>query len=140
MLSDDQFYGRLMGWVQDDKKDYRDIKKKPKVINKGWGHEEWICNTIDFCGKLLFFDPGKKCSMHFHVDKSQYFRVMKGKFSFSFVIDGNKYQFHGESGDIFYVWPGLIHQMQNIGKGQAILMQISTHHQDSDSYRVQKGD
>ena len=25
-----------------------------KIVTKGWGHEKWIVNTEEYCGKLLF--------------------------------------------------------------------------------------
>ena len=40
-----------------------------KFVQKGWGHERWIVNCEEYCGKLLFFDkemvlnPGE----NFHV-------------------------------------------------------------------------
>ena len=24
-----------------------------KIVPKGWGYEKWICNTEEYCGKLL---------------------------------------------------------------------------------------
>ena len=29
-------------------------KYKPKFVPKGWGHELWIVNKEEYCGKLLF--------------------------------------------------------------------------------------
>ena len=45
-------------------------KKQPlpmKHVPKGWGWERWIVNCPEYCGKLLFFNKGKRCSWHFHV-------------------------------------------------------------------------
>ena len=33
-----------------------------KIVPKGWGYEKWIVNTDEYCGKLLHFIKGKKCS------------------------------------------------------------------------------
>ena len=32
-----------------------------KFVPKGWGYEKWIVNKPQYCGKLLFFEKGKKC-------------------------------------------------------------------------------
>ena len=37
-----------------------------KHVPKGWGYEKWIVNTPEYCGKLLFFNEGKRCSWHYH--------------------------------------------------------------------------
>ena len=30
-----------------------------KIVQKGWGYEKWICNTEEYCGKLLHIIKGK---------------------------------------------------------------------------------
>ena len=42
-----------------------------KFVPKGWGYEKWICNTSEYCGKLLFFAKGKRCSWHYHLLKDE---------------------------------------------------------------------
>tara|TARA_B100001029_G_scaffold45151_1_gene35639 strand:+ start:791 stop:958 length:168 start_codon:yes stop_codon:yes gene_type:complete len=44
-----------------------------KFVPKGWGYEKWICNTPDYCGKILFFEKGKRCSWHYHLLKDETF-------------------------------------------------------------------
>ena len=44
----------------------RTIELPMKHVDKGWGWERWICNGPEYCGKLLFFNKGKKCSWHVH--------------------------------------------------------------------------
>ena len=34
-----------------------------KHVPKGWGYEKWIVNTDEYCGKLLFFNKGKRCCL-----------------------------------------------------------------------------
>ena len=29
-----------------------------KVVEKGWGHELWIVNKSEYCGKRMFFEKG----------------------------------------------------------------------------------
>src|SRR5262245_29413199 len=46
---------------------------------KGWGEEHWIHNDDKYCGKVLILKKGKRCSLHFHVKKTETFYVQKGK-------------------------------------------------------------
>ena len=52
---------------------------KPKYHKKGWGYELWIHNDTDYCGKLLFFEKGKRCSFHYHKKKTETFYLQSGK-------------------------------------------------------------
>ena len=44
-----------------------------KHVPKGWGYEKWITNNEKYCGKLLYFNKGKKCSWHYHEIKEETF-------------------------------------------------------------------
>ena len=48
-----------------------------KIVPKGWGYEKWIVNTDEYCGKLLHFIKGKKCSWHYHKLKDETFYLQK---------------------------------------------------------------
>ena len=50
-----------------------------KFVPKGWGFEKWIVNCEQYCGKLLYFAKGKRCSWHFHKLKDEVFYVQSGK-------------------------------------------------------------
>ena len=50
-----------------------------KHVDKGWGYEKWIVNKSEYCGKLLFFNKGKRCSWHFHKLKDEVFYLQSGK-------------------------------------------------------------
>ena len=49
-----------------------------KHVPKGWGYEKWIVNTDEYCGKLLFFNKGKRCSWHYHKIKDETFYLQSG--------------------------------------------------------------
>ena len=51
---------------------------KIKHVPKGWGYEKWIVNTDEYCGKLLFFNKGKRCSWHYHKIKDETFYLQSG--------------------------------------------------------------
>ena len=48
-------------------------------VDKGWGYEKWIVNKPQYCGKLLWFEGGKKCSFHYHVKKDETFYLQSGE-------------------------------------------------------------
>ena len=50
-----------------------------KFVPKGWGFEKWIVNCDKYCGKLLYFVKGKKCSWHYHKIKDEVFYIHSGK-------------------------------------------------------------
>ena len=119
------------------------LNKTPemKFVEKGWGHELWVVNKPEYCGKLLYFNKGKKCSWHHHKVKDEVFYLQSGKLlvKYSDQDDIEKAEeIILESGQNFYVYPGLRHQMLALEDSE--LFEFSTEHYDSDSYRVIKGD
>ena len=110
-------------------------------VAKGWGFEKWITNNDKYCGKLLYFVKGKKCSWHYHKIKDEVFYIQSGKLKVFYGDDdniANSYSVILEKGDSFHVKQGLRHQMLALEDTE--LFEFSTQHFDEDSYRVQKGD
>jgi quercetin dioxygenase-like cupin family protein len=117
---------------------------KPERHQKGWGHEDWIINTEKYCGKLLYFNKGKRFSVHYHKLKDETFYLESGKLQV-FLADspedydaGNITEHTMNPGDIFHIWPGRVHQV--IALEDTKLFEFSTQHFDEDSYRIIKGD
>jgi quercetin dioxygenase-like cupin family protein len=117
-----------------------------KFVPKGWGFEKWIVNKEEYCGKLLYFVKGKRCSWHYHKLKDEVFYVQSGKIQVFYSDDDELYK-NGiliansvilGPGDNFHVYPGLRHQMFAVEDTE--LFEFSTQHFDEDSYRVIKGD
>ena len=109
-------------------------------IPKGWGEELIIENNDMYCGKLLIFKKGCKFSMHYHMNKDETWYVERGKFIYKW-IDTNTAEILEdtlERGDVVRQKPGQPHQLEAIEDGR--IFEVSTHHEDSDSYRVMKGD
>ena len=119
----------------------RIIKIPMKHVEKGWGYERWIANGPEYCGKLLFFSKGKRCSWHFHKIKDEVFYLQSGKLKV-FYSDSDNLEFAKQiilsPGDNFHVYRGLRHQMLALEDSE--LFEFSTQHFDSDSYRILKGD
>ena len=108
---------------------------------KGWGSEKWIVNNDAYCGKILHFQAGKRCSWHYHKLKRETFFIQSGqllvKFSSTDEIEKAD-QIILLPGDSFEVPQGLRHQMLAIE--ETFLIEFSTQHFEEDSYRLEKGD
>ena len=112
-----------------------------KFVPKGWGFEKWIVNCEQYCGKLLYFVKGKRCSWHYHKLKDEVFYVQSGKIQVQYGDSDKLVDSHTvvlEKGDNFHVYTGLRHQMTALEDTE--LFEFSTQHFDSDSYRITKGD
>jgi len=112
-----------------------------KMVPKGWGFEKWIVNNEEYCGKLLYFVKGGKCSFHYHILKDETFYIHSGKviIKYSDTDDFNNAQeVILSQGDNFHVNRGLRHQIIAIEDTE--LFEFSTQHFESDSIRVIQGD
>ena len=112
-----------------------------KFVPKGWGFEKWIVNNEEYCGKLLYFVKGRRCSWHYHILKDEVFYIQSGKMLVKYSDDDSiegASELVLERGDNFHVYRGLRHQM--IALEDTELFEFSTQHFDSDSYRILKGD
>ena len=112
-----------------------------EIHHKGWGYEKWIVNKSEYCGKLLYFNKGKKCSWHFHKIKDEVFYLQSGKMLVKFSDEDNLENANElilNAGDSFHIYTGLKHQM--IAIEDCELFEFSTQHFEDDSYRIIKGD
>ena len=112
-----------------------------ECVAKGWGYEEIICNTEQYCSKILHFNKGKRLSWHYHNIKDETFYVENGSVVLVYgeTDDINQAeQIVLQPGDSFHIRTGLRHQL--IGLENARVFEFSTQHFDDDSIRVIKGD
>ena len=110
-------------------------------IPKGWGFEKWIHNSDLYCGKLLYFVKGRKCSWHYHKLKDEVFYVQSGKILVRYSEQDSLEEATEvvlNVGDNFHVDVGIRHQMEAIEDTE--LFEFSTQHFESDSHRLKKGD
>jgi quercetin dioxygenase-like cupin family protein len=117
--------------------------QKPIRHQKGWGHEDWISNNKEYCGKLLFFKKGKRCSFHYHIKKKETFYLASGKMEVRVgwgddVKDSGISSYILNPGDSLEISRGLRHQMIALKDSQ--LFEFSTTHFETDSKRIVKGD
>ena len=112
-----------------------------KFVSKGWGFEKWIVNNEMYCGKLLYFAKGRKCSWHYHELKDETFYLQSGKLILFYGEDDDINLAQKKvlrKGDSFHVPVGLRHRMYALEDTE--LFEFSTQHFDTDSIRVLPGD
>lgn len=109
-------------------------------VPKGWGEELIIENNELYCGKLLIFKKDCKFSMHYHMVKDETWYVQSGTFLYRFIDTrtADIVEIGLKTGDIVRQKPGQPHQL--IACSDGVIFEVSTHHEDADSYRVWKGD
>ena len=115
------------------------IRLAPDYHNKNWGREIWLCNNDEFCGKILEIDAGSGFSVHFHVNKREVFYILEGKGILNWIDLETAERREGilEQGMIIEIPRLMPHQI--IAESNMKVIEFSTHHEDSDSYRVEPG-
>ena len=119
--------------------------KKPEYHHKGWGYELWIHNDSKYCGKMLFFKEGKRCSLHYHKLKHETFYLQSGKMLLEYypevedgVMGGGYTETLLTPGDSFEVPVNTPHRLTALEDSE--LFEFSTQHFETDSHRIVKGD
>jgi mannose-6-phosphate isomerase-like protein (cupin superfamily) len=112
--------------------------KTPKRVEKNWGHELWVHNDSEYCGKLLVFTKDRnRFSMHYHLRKKETWYIQEGRFQFNY-IDVENGKLKGtqlEKGQSVVIERGQPHQLIAL-EDNSIVFEVSTEHFDEDSYRV----
>ena len=112
--------------------------KTPKRVEKNWGHELWVHNDSEYCGKLLVFTKDRnRFSMHYHLQKKETWYIQEGRFQFNY-IDVENGKLKGtqlEKGQSVVIERGQPHQLIAL-EANSIVFEVSTEHFDEDSYRV----
>lgn len=102
------------------------------IVPKLWGYEKWVENNDKYCSKILAINKGYQCSLHYHKIKDEMFLLIKGHVRL-------------ELGDeIIYLRPGSFQRVpphtnhRFRGLEYSEIVEISTHHDDGDSYRIEE--
>ena len=114
--------------------------QKPEIVSKGWGAEVVIHNSKDYCGKLLIFKIGSEGSTHFHINKKESWYLVSGEILVELTNKetADVEKFYMEKGDTITIERGQVHKV--IAFEDSTIFEVSTFHEDSDTYRVGKGD
>ena len=102
-----------------------------KSVIKFWGSESWIVNNEFYCFKELYLLKDKFCSLHYHKQKDETFIIQSGIVGME-VDSVKRIMSVGES---IRIKPNVIHRFTGIQ--DSIIYEVSTHHDDLDSYRLQ---
>ncbi len=111
---------------------------KPAITafyNKKWGSETWLANNSKYCGKILYLKHGYRCSIHNHKKKDETFYILSGCVWMEW--DGRYRVMY--AGDALRIKPGVYHRFHAF-ESDAQILEISTQHFDSDSYRKTKSE
>ena len=116
-----------------------DALSKPKIVNKDWGQEIWLVNNEheNYCGKILFIKKGHSTSMHFHAKKHESFYILEGELNIE-LVDTETTKKHEVSlsiGEVFSLDRLMLHRLKAV-VSDVKFIEISSYHEDSDSYRV----
>lgn len=106
---------------------------------KRWGWEEWIVNNEMYCGKRLHFNILEgSTSLHFHALKHETMYVQSGIFEIVTIRTdiGVPTVNYLNAGDSIVIAPLTPHRITALSV-PAVLIEFSTHHENSDSYRVE---
>lgn len=120
-----------------DKKTSNKIVTKPDqlvhVAQKKWGHEEWIVNKPEYCGKKMVFKAGYQCSMHHHKIKDETFYIQSGTIILETEDNSVAHSRTMNAGDVAHIKTGLWHRI--VALTDAEVFEFSTFHMEDDSYR-----
>jgi len=111
-----------------------------EIVTKGWGHEKVIHNSGGYCGKILCFRKGAKCSYHYHAIKDEHFYcVGKILLRYGWTDDiASTERVVLSTGDDFHIPVGMRHQMEALEDSE--LFEFSTTDYADDSIRIVPGD
>ncbi len=113
---------------------------KAESHKKGWGEELWIINNDKYCGKLLKFNKGATFSDHYHINKDEAWYVLEGKLQLRHynLANADRLAVELKPGDVVHIPPSTPHQL--VALEASIIIEVSTPHEEADSYRIGKGD
>lgn len=116
-----------------------------KIVDKKWGYEIWIENNNIYCGKHLHIAPGKLCSVHYHKIKKETFYIINGSLLLELSSSLNKEDWENNSdsktvilnqGESITIEPFIAHRFRSATKWSCDFIEISSYHDDNDSYRI----
>lgn len=102
-------------------------------IDHIWGYEVRMVNNEKYCGKLLVLTNSDISSLHYHKDKTETFIILAGRVEL--VLGDVVMEF--VAGDKSTIYPGTNHRFKAITR-RALILEVSTHHEDSDTYRIEE--
>lgn len=118
--------------------------KQPLLVEKTWGDELWIINDKkrNLCAKILTVWADHECSLHHHVNKWEVFYLLSGAVNIKiYNKDGTHYHncLRPDNPGPVEIPQGTPHKIIGVDlEGESKLLEVSTFHEDSDSYRIKQ--
>ena len=105
-----------------------------------WGFEIRCVNNERYCGKFLVItNPHVMSSLHYHKLKDETFCIMSGEVNIETQHEGDilKSSIY-TAGKQIRIQAGVRHRLYSYSP-LSVILEVSTHHDDSDTFRVIKG-
>lgn len=107
------------------------------VREKYWGDIRSMVNRA-YAGKRMFVKKGQSSSLEFHCNKLEGYYIHSGSLLVRLRAGrGEDRFFRLDAGSTIFIPPGLMHQRGGIE--DVVIIELSTHDEDSDSYLVEDG-
>jgi mannose-6-phosphate isomerase-like protein (cupin superfamily) len=117
------------------------MKREHITVKKYWGSEIWFENNSKYCGKLLKVYQkqwSSKGLFHYHKVKDETFFVIEGTLRIHIVDKkGEIVPIVLQTGESYRIKPLVKHRFTAITK-ICKFIEVSTHHEDDDSFRVEE--
>lgn len=104
---------------------------QPELHTREWGYEIWIANNDKYCGKILVVSKDKSCSLQYHKEKDETWFILDGVIR----VDTKNGSYNMNIGEVLDIPKGSVHRFTAVG-GVAKIIEVSTHHEYSDTYRI----
>jgi mannose-6-phosphate isomerase-like protein (cupin superfamily) len=103
-----------------------------ELVPKQWGKEYIITNNALGCYKILYLEPNKLGSKHYHKSKNETFLIAEGAVRLEYEGVETEFLLQNES---FVIAPHHWHRFVAIDK-PAKIIEISDQHFDQDTFRI----
>ena len=116
--------------------DFKDYVHVPKL----WGVEIWLTNIPSYCAKFLALNDGYQCSLHRHLRKTETFFVLEGSVNLDIKTGPDQKDMQTirlEAGQNWHLPTGVFHRFSTAAPGGAIILEVSTLHDDLDVERLE---
>jgi len=108
-----------------------------KWETRKWGTALTIENNNLYCGKILKIKKGFRMSLQYHKLKDETLYVLTGKILVEYERDKTVFVETFRPGESIRIKPGEKHRVT--GLTDSDIIEISTHHEDWDSYHIEDG-
>lgn len=108
------------------------------ITPKAWGYEAEVINCVEYCGKILVFFRDRAGSLHYHLRKHETWLVLEGSGTVTThdPATGAPTVHPLTRGRVFDLPPGRAHRVRSTPSFDLVLMEVSTRHEDEDTFRI----